>query len=109
MYNLTASSNYFFFVVAYDSNGAESEPSNLLEYTPSAMSSLKLARLEDGSMRLNFRAGVGTTCRVEFTDSLSSPQWTFLETGVADSNGDVVFNDPPDGRPDSRFYRAALP
>jgi hypothetical protein len=52
--NLLASSNYFFYVVACDSSGIESRPSNVMGYSPQAISTLKLTRFANGTMSLHF-------------------------------------------------------
>jgi len=107
--NLAASSNYFFFVVAYNTTGVESPPSNVLYYRPAVLTLLRIAELTDGTMNIRFRAGTGATCRVQYTSSLDSGQWTTLGTATASSSGDVIINDPPAGRPDIRFYRGVTP
>jgi hypothetical protein len=106
--SLTASSTYYFFVVAYDVNQQESDPSNFLLYTAPAMSSLWLCQSSDGTINLAFRVAPEAACHVEYTDTLSPPSWNVLTTAVADSNGLVTVNDPvaPAG---SRYYRAVIP
>ena len=103
--NLVAGTNYIFSVVAYDSNGVESAPSDPISYDPPVLSPLHLSKKRDGTMSVQFRAAAGSSCRVECTSTLTSPQWQTLGNAIADANGDVVVNDPPSGRPAMRFYR----
>ena len=107
--NLYASSNYFFFAVAYNGSGVESSPSSILLYSPPALSSLHVTRLADGTMSLQFRAAAGTVCRIQYSPTLNSPQWQTLNSATADSNGNITINDPPSGRPQMRFYRGISP
>jgi hypothetical protein len=108
LFNLFASSNYFFYVVAYDANGVESPPSNFLYYKPQALSSLKLASLVRGTANVQFRAATGSVCLVEYTPSLNPAQWQILGCAKADSNGNITITDSGAGNSPTRFYRAAL-
>ena len=103
---LTAAVQYSFYVVAYDGGLNESDPSNLLLYSPPAISYLKLAQSADGAMKISFRVAPGAACRVEYTDTLSPPHWNLLTTATGGSNGVVVINDPM--VTGSRFYRGAV-
>jgi hypothetical protein len=106
-YNLSASTTYFFYVVAYDSNGQESIPSPVITYQPPLVSPVALNFLSDGTANIWFRSAPGASCRVEFTSSLSAPSWQVLGTAVADSSGNASLFDPASGLPAMRFYRAA--
>ncbi len=103
--DLEAGSDYLFYVVAYDAAGVESPPSNSLLYSPPAMSRLRIAKMSDSTMSIQFRAAAGALCRVEYASTLTSPQWQTLGTATADANGNVLINDRPSGRPALRFYR----
>lgn len=103
---LTVGSTYSIFVVAYDVDGVESLPSNVRSYTPPPMTRLKLARMADNTMRIQFRSALGKVCVVQGTPRLNAPQWQTVGIGTADANGYIVVNDPPAGRPPVRFYRA---
>lgn len=106
--NLTASSSYYFFVVAYDSYHQESDPSNFLTYAPSAMSSLQVAQSVDGAINLSFYVAPQGSCHVEYTDSLNPPSWNLLTNAVGDANGLITISDPiVPGQ--TRFYRAVVP
>jgi hypothetical protein len=107
--NLLISSNYFFYVVAYNSIGIESPPSNEMCYTPQALSSLKLTPLADRSMSLHFLTATGAACHVEFSPTLDPPQWQTLSSATADANGNVTITDPLSGNPPARFYRTVRP
>jgi hypothetical protein len=106
--NLTASSTYSFYVVAYDANQYESIPSNLLLYTAPAISSMRLSQISTDTMNISFHVAPGATCHVEYTDTLNPPSWNVLTTAVADSNGLVTINDPVSSN-GSRFYRGVVP
>jgi hypothetical protein len=101
--SLTASVEYAFYVVAYDASQNESAPSDPLFYTVEAISELKLGQSANGSMNLSFRVAPNAPCRVEYTDSLTPPNWNLLTMATGDSNGAVSVNDAG-GRP-MRFYR----
>ena len=75
---LLVSSNYFFYVTAYDGNGTEGPPSTAMCYTPQALSALKLARPANRTMSLHFLAAPGTVCLILYTSSLNPPQWQSL-------------------------------
>lgn len=107
--NLQASSNYLFYVVSYDATGIESPPSNTLEYAPPALSPLEANVLPDGSVVLQFWAAVNASCRLEFSSTLSPPQWQLLSSTHADSNGQVTVTDPLPIGARARFYRAVEP
>jgi hypothetical protein len=109
LYNLLASSNYFFYVVAYDAVGTESLPSGVVFYSPRALSALKMTKLAGASMNLQFQAAPGSACHIEYTPTLKPPQWQTLGSATADSNGNIAICDPLPGSQPSRFYRAALP
>ena len=104
--NLEADSDYLFFVVRYDAAGVESPSSNLLRYSPPAMSRLRITTMSDSTISLQFRAAAGALCRVEFASTLASPQWQTLGSTIADTNGNVLINDPLSVRFSMRFYRA---
>jgi hypothetical protein len=109
VYNLLTSSNYFFFVVAYNAFGIESPSSNVVSYSPPTLSHLSINKLPDGTMSIQFRASPGVACHVEYASTPAASQWTTLGSATADSKGDVTINDPPAGRSSSRFYRGAQP
>ena len=104
--DLAASVEYTFYVVAYDADHNEGDPSDPLFYTTQAISPVSLSPSSDGMMTISFHAAPGATCSVEFTDTLAPPNWQLLVTVFADSNGDVVVDDPT-AEP-SRFYRGVL-
>ena len=107
-FNLLASSNYFFYVVAYDANGLESPPSNILYYKPQALSPLKLTSPIQGTMNLQFRVAPSSVCLIEYTPSLNPAQWQILGGATADSNGNITITDSEAGSSPTRFYRAVL-
>jgi hypothetical protein len=106
IYNLTIASNYFFYVVAYDANGAYSSPSPSVYYRPPALSALRLVAQPDGTAALRFRTAPGAICSVQYTASLVSPQWQTLATIAADASGMITLIDPLASHAPARFYRA---
>jgi len=108
LFNLFASSNYFFYVVAYDASGVESPPSNIVNYKPQVMSRLKLTSASPGTKNLQFRAAPASVCLIQYTPTLKPAQWQILGSATADANGNITFADPTTGSAPSRFYRAVL-
>lgn len=108
LFNLLASSNYFFYLTSYDASGMESPPSNVLSYKPPAVSSLKLTSPSGGTMNLQFRAAPGSFCLIQYTPTLNPAQWQILGSAMADANGNIVMTDATAGNSPSRFYRAVL-
>jgi len=108
LFNLLASSNYFFYVVAYDAKGLESSPSNVVYYKPQVLSPLKLTSPVRGTMNLQFRAAPGSVCLIQYTPSLNPAQWQILGSATADSIGNIMITDSQTGKSPTRFYRAVL-
>jgi hypothetical protein len=104
--DLTASVEYSFYVVAYDPDDNEGDPSDLLTYTAQAISPVGLSLSSDGMVTISCRVVPGASCTVEYTDTLTPPNWQLLITVYGDLNGDVFVDDPTD-QP-SRFYRASV-
>lgn len=107
--NLFTSTNYFLYVTAHDSSSNESPPSIVMYYTPQALSGLNLARLINGAVSLHFLTATGAACHVEFSPTLSPPQWQTLASATADATGNVTITDPLTGNPPTRFYRSVRP
>jgi hypothetical protein len=63
------------------------------------------AHLEPGQLRLTFPALVGETYRVEFTDTLASPDWQLLEEILSAPTSVLTVPDPAAGGTSQRFYR----
>ena len=117
--SLTAGSTYSFYVVAYDSLGQESVPSNQLTYTPSAISRAKCSMV-GGNLSVQFRSAVGSLCGIEYKDSMDpntnwltkyktnawSNPWLPLGTATADASGNVSIPDPQASQTTFRIYRA---
>lgn len=106
--DLLASADYFFYVVSYNTNGIESLPSNIVDYAPPALSAPDLKLLPDGSATVQFLAATDAACHVEFSPSLSPPQWQLLGAGTAGSDGQVTVTDTL-GQAAERFYRVVEP
>jgi hypothetical protein len=107
--NLFASTNYFFYVVAYNGVGLESSPSTMIGYTARALSALKLTVSANGSMNVYFQAATNAACHIEYTPTLNPAQWQTLSNTTADAGGNVIISDPLTGHPAARFYRAVVP
>jgi hypothetical protein len=108
LFNLLASSNYFFYVVACNASGLESLPSNVVNYQPQVLSLLKMTSPTKGTMNLQFRVAPGSVCLIQCSPSFRPAQWQILGSATADSNGNIVITDPTAGSWPSRFYRAVL-
>lgn len=107
LFDLLASTGYWFYAVSYDAVGNESVPSNQLLLTPLLLSPVRIAPLVLGSFRLTLRASPGSVCRVEYADPPNSSTWLTLDVTTADANGDLAVIDPTFPQRPSRFYRAA--
>ena len=108
--NLTAQTGYAFYMVSYNSDHVESDPSNQLLFTARAISPLRMGQLVAGRMSLSFDVGSGAACHVEYTDTLLPPNWKLLAYATGDSNGLVTVIGPAFPAPGaSRFYRASVP
>ena len=103
---LTAGTNYYIYVVSYDTAGKESPPSSMIYYTPPAVTKIVLSKPTVNSAQLQFRSAAGSQCRVEYTPTLKPTQWQALTTATADANGNITVTDPLTGKPPMRFYRA---
>lgn len=108
LYNLLMSSNYFFYVVAYNAGGIEGPRSSVLNYKPPGLSRLKLSSRVRGIIGLQFRAAPGSGCLIQYSPTLNPPQWRVLGTGTADAYGNISVTDATAGSAASRFYRAVL-
>jgi len=68
-----------------------------------------IAQMGDGSLQLSFDGMPGGTYQIQYTDSLSAPNWLALTNQMADSYGVFRFTDWPLASVQGRFYRAFLP
>lgn len=109
LFCLSARTAYVFYVVAYDANGVQSPPSNLVSYNPPVLSPLTVAPSASGTVNLQFSAAPGTPCHVEYTPALNPPQWQTLGSATADDCGNVLLTDTVLAGSPSRFYRAVTP
>jgi hypothetical protein len=107
--NLTANTSYSFYVVAYAADGAESVPSNQVQYRPPVLTKVQVVRNQSGTVNVQFRAPAGATCRVQYTASLNPSNWQNLGSAIAAADGTVAFNDPGASSSPMRFYRAVYP
>jgi len=107
--NLTAENDYSFYVVAYDSDQNESAPSNFLDYTAQTISALQLGQSTTGTMTISFNVAPNAGCHVEYTDTLTPPNWQLLISAAGDDDGLVIVTDPEPAPGGCRFYRASVP
>jgi hypothetical protein len=108
--DLTAQTDYSFYMVAYDANQVESDPSNELLFTATAISPLRMGQMVAGRMSVSFDVAPGAACHVEYTDTLFPPSWKLLAYATGDANGLVTIIGPAFPIPGmSRFYRASVP
>jgi hypothetical protein len=68
-----------------------------------------IAKMGDGSLQLAFDGLPGGTYQIQFTESLSSPNWKPLTNQTADGFGVLQFTDWPATNAVGRFYRAVWP
>jgi len=106
--DLIAGTDYAFFVVAYDSDLNESEPSNFLTYTAQAITPLQLTQSTGGATTISFFVPPNAACHLEYTDTLNPPDWQFLTSAAGDADGLVTITDPVFAPGGARFYRAAV-
>jgi hypothetical protein len=64
-----------------------------------------LTDLGAGAAQVSFSAIPGRTYAVQYTDSLTPPDWQELTVETADATGQIQVTDSPPGQPESRHYR----
>lgn len=114
----TAGTSYSFYVVAYDATGQESEPSNQLTYSTTAISAVKCQKT-GGQMAVQFRSAPGSYCQIQYKNSadpnetilvkkqtVQTNPWLLLGSTTADANGNVSFVNPTASQVPCRIYRA---
>jgi hypothetical protein len=104
--NLEDGITYYFAVTAYDAFGQESDFSGEIPYTIPLQS---IRTLADGSLRIRFQGVPARTYRVEYTESLTEPNWKTLGIRAAGSNGSLEIIDQPTAASPARFYRSVHP
>ncbi|MGA2173339.1 MAG: immunoglobulin domain-containing protein, partial [Verrucomicrobiota bacterium] len=68
-----------------------------------------IGRMGDGSLQLTFDGIPGETYHLEYSDSLSPPNWQVLTNQTGDGFGVLQFGDWPVTNAPGRFYRAVWP
>jgi hypothetical protein len=68
-----------------------------------------IGRMRDGSLQLTFDGIPGETYGIDYSDSLSPPNWQMLTNQTADSFGVIEITDWPLTNAPARFYRAVGP
>jgi hypothetical protein len=97
---------YYFAVTAYSVAGLESDFSGEISY---AVPPPSISALGDGSFRIRFQGVPERTYRVEYTESLTAPNWRTLGMRAAGANGSFEINDRPIAGSPARFYRSVYP
>jgi hypothetical protein len=75
---------------------------------PPPFTRLQLAKLPNGSMRLNLTGSPGTTWGIQYATSPVNPLWTTFATVTANATGNAAVTNSPPNTGSSRFYRAQL-
>lgn len=107
--NVTASS--ISNVIALDSS-ANLVPKRFYRVALSAqplVSAIKLTRLSNGYMRLDWTAPPLSSCRVTYAPNTNSTIWPTLTTVTADAEGRASAIDPAAAVVSTRFYRVVMP
>jgi hypothetical protein len=107
--SLLAGQEYGVCVVAYNSTGMESLPTEPLFFVAAALSRIRIASQPGGELHITFRAAPATAWRVECTSGLDGASWQPLATVLTDLNGDALAVDTPSAVPTARFYRVSSP
>ena len=68
-----------------------------------------IQRLANGTVLLTFNGIPGYRYRIQYSDSLASPNWQDLGTQTADGFGGYQFLDAPPQNAPARFYRSVWP
>ena len=98
--------SYHFAVTAYNIAGRESDFSGEIRYTVPLRS---ISALRDGSFRIRFPGVPERTYRIEYTESLTAPDWKTLGVFTAGANSSVEIIDLPIAGSPARFYRSVYP
>ena len=104
--NLEEGVSYHFAVTAYNVAGRESDFSGEISYEVPLRT---IYALEDGSFRLRFQGLPERTYRIEYTESLTEPNWTTLGIRTAGLNSAFEIIDRPVAGSPARFYRSVYP
>ena len=104
--NLQEGVTYYFAVTAYNVVGLESDFSGEISYEVPLRT---IYALEDGSFRLRFQGLPERTYRIEYTESLTEPNWTTLGIRTAGANSAFEIIDRPVAGSPARFYRSVYP
>jgi hypothetical protein len=80
---------------------------NIRAYT-NATNNLTIENLGDGSVRIHFSSGIpGRTYTIQYTASLTTPDWQVLTTAPANPLGTFEYTTP--ANLPTRFYRTVYP
>ena len=104
--NLQEGVAYYFSVTAYSIGGRESDFSGEISY---AVPLRSISALGDGSFRVRFQGVPERTYRIEYTESLTAPNWRTLSVLTAGANGGIEIIDRPLAGSPARFYRSVYP
>jgi len=104
--NLQEGATYYFVVTAYNVAGPESDFSGEIDYTVPLRS---IYSVGDGSFRIRFQGAPGRTYQIQYTESLSAPNWRSLGLREAGANGSFEIIDRPISGSPMGFYRSVYP
>jgi hypothetical protein len=104
--NLQEGVTYYFAVTAYNDSGLESDFSGEISYTVPLRS---IFALGDGSFRVRFQGVPERTYRIEYTESLTAPDWRTLGIVTVGANSSFEIIDRPLAGSAARFYRSVYP
>jgi len=115
--NLIAGATYRIYAVSYNANGVESIPSNELAYFATTVTApstpapppprVQIARQNNGSMLISYRATPGQVCGVQFAATPNPVAWQTLTNVTANSLSNIIALDTSASQVAKRFYRVA--
>jgi hypothetical protein len=73
------------------------------------VSSISIARLSNGTMKLNWQTPPRAVCRVQSASSPTATTWTTRATVTSNDEGQAVCIDSTAAQASTRFYRVAMP
>lgn len=105
---LTPGGSYYFEVVAYDSTGVESAPSNEISVIAPVQLHMSMGKSASAPVNLQFTAITGRYYEVQISPDMR--RWTTVwQSGMMNTNTVLQYQDAPAGGPyPHRYYRLAF-
>jgi hypothetical protein len=103
---------YFFVVTSYNTSGLESDPSNEISYAVPLLAGRTTLQINQSPGQTGTQTSIlirglaGQTCRLEYSDTPISTNWSPLAI-LTLTNNPTLFTDPSPSSP-TRFYRTVL-